>query len=278
VRSLNALKGNGVSRQPPVIRRLCFVVDLVGSSRRTHPEQYRDQARLRAAVDRALTAAGCERAACFQQDRGDGELLLLPPGLDESRAVPGLVLGLLDAVSADNAAVGAPIRVRGALAEGAVQASPTGYVGRAVVEACRLVDSPELKSELARAATGEVAFAVSGGLYDDVVRHNHGDLSAGGFRRTRIAALAASPDPYGWFWIAGDLALDPVPAPAPIPASIPQHRDDASIPQHRDDASIPQHRDDASIPQHRDDVEAVVSDDIDFDDEHESEDGLRFAG
>ncbi len=196
-------------RLPPAIRRLCLVVDIESYSALDHQAQLRAQAGLAwvltAAVRRAGVQPGFPPRAVIRQNRGDGQLVLLPPGIDEARAIAGLVYGLADGMLAINAQ--APrLRLRAALAQGVVQAAATGYVGKAIVDACRLVDSAALREALAAAPERDLAVAFTDDLYHDVVVHGFGGLVGSDFRQVHVvderkgfavAAWVSRPDPAG---------------------------------------------------------------------------------
>src|SRR5262245_24233209 len=127
-------------RVPPAIRRLCLVVDIESYSSLDHQAQHRAQARLAKVLTTAVRRAGVRYAllgrGAIRQNRGDGQLVLLPAGIDEARAISGLVRGLADAMLGINAEQ-PRLRLRVALAQGVVQAAATGYVGKSIVDACR---------------------------------------------------------------------------------------------------------------------------------------------
>ncbi len=70
-------------------RRLCLVVDVERYSGRSYDAQAKVQDGVALALDQACANAGLRWRDCERQDRGDGQLLLLPPEIDEDRAVPG---------------------------------------------------------------------------------------------------------------------------------------------------------------------------------------------
>ncbi|GAA1821143.1 hypothetical protein GCM10009682_46580 [Luedemannella flava] len=191
---------------PPAIRRLCLVVDIEAYSALDHQAQHQAQARLARALTAAVRAAGVPhsplRRGVIRQNRGDGQLVLLPAGIDEARAISGLVRGLAEAMMGVNAE--APrLRLRAALAQGVVQVAATGYVGKSIVDACRLVDSAALREALAAAPERDVAVAFTDDLFRDVVIHGFGGLVGSDFRQVdvveerkgfAIAAWVSRPD------------------------------------------------------------------------------------
>ncbi|SCF17686.1 hypothetical protein GA0070216_10620 [Micromonospora matsumotoense] len=80
-----------------------------------------------------------------------------------------------------------------------------GFPGEAVVTACRLVDSPQLKAALRRFPDAQVALIVSDRLYQDVSRH-YGDPRPAHFLRVTAGLPEKS-------------AEQPLPATAPVQPS-----------------------------------------------------------
>lgn len=174
----------------PAVRRLCAVVDVEGYSRHLNPVQIGIQQRLDAVLRSGLHAAGVLRRRTEHQDRGDGRLLVLPAGVDEARVVPGLLRGVLNALAADRARAAdraePALRLRLALNQGVVHLAATGYVGRAIVDVCRLVDSAEVRAELSAVPDADLALIAADDLYRDVLAHGYGGFPHDGFRLVRI--------------------------------------------------------------------------------------------
>ncbi|MFC9130443.1 hypothetical protein ACFT4A_26820 [Streptomyces sp. NPDC057099] len=160
------------------------MVDTADSGARTVPRQAAAQERLLLALEEACAAAGIDRGTCDRQDRGDGELLILPPGVVETTVVPELLRVLTVSLRRDNLGRTEPerLRVRTAAAVGIVHRSALGFAGDGVVEACRLVDAGALKEAFRAAPWAEVSFAVGEELYRDLVRHGYDGLPPDSFR------------------------------------------------------------------------------------------------
>jgi hypothetical protein len=205
------------------IRRLCLVVDVEGYSVHPNPVQHTLQSRLSDVLRAVLSSAGVPARRTDRQDRGDGQLLVLPAGVDEARVVPGLVRGLVERLDEDGTAAarqGAPpLRLRGALTQGVVQMAATGYVGRAVVAASRLVDAAEVRDELRRTPQAVLCLAVADDLYQDVVVHGYGGLTAAGFRAVRVQVPAKRFDALAWVRALAAGSLPPDPAAAVVAAA-----------------------------------------------------------
>ncbi|MEU6092572.1 hypothetical protein ABZ865_38515 [Streptomyces sp. NPDC047085] len=211
---------------PPGIRRLIVAVDLVGSSRHDHLRQLNTQRRLVELMQRVCAEAGVDRDACLRQPQGDGELLLLPPGLDEGRVVPGLVRELSIALREVNRDLGdeARLRLRSALHQGIVHEAANGFVSRAVVRACRLLDSPVLRQAMSCLPACELALAVSEQLYEDVLEHGYRGLDPDRFQRYRVDMPEKGFSADTWVYLSfdlGRLAAGTAPPTPPLPALAP---------------------------------------------------------
>ncbi|MFC9331369.1 hypothetical protein [Kitasatospora sp. NPDC057015] len=202
-----------VGRAPAAVRRLVVAVDLAGSTRQDHLRQIATQRRLSDVLEAACAEAGIDRPACLRQPQGDGELLLLPPGIDEGRVVPDFVRELGIALREVNRDLSdaARLRLRAALHQGVVHESAGGFVGRAVVRAFRLLDSAELRAVLRDQPRCELALIVSGQLFEDVLEHGYRGLDPQGFRQVRVEAPEKGFSGEGWVHVV----LGPPPAAPP---------------------------------------------------------------
>jgi len=121
-------------------------------------------------LDRAFTDAEIEFDQCTVEDRGDGALILVPPRFSRVRLVNSLPDRLTDALRRYNST--APeesgLRLRVALHVGEVRQDDFGVVGLAVVDASRLVSSPQLKQEV-RSAGEPIGLIVSDLFYRSVI-------------------------------------------------------------------------------------------------------------
>jgi hypothetical protein len=148
-----------VGRVNPGTRRLCLAVDTPDDSRRSIPEQRRAQQGLRRVLDAAWAGLGADR-----QPNGDGEIALAPPGIDEATALGAVVVRLQEALEKVE-----QLRLRVAAHAGHVEQGANGFVGHAVVRACRLVGAQALRRALAGHPDDRLALLVSDSLYEDAV-------------------------------------------------------------------------------------------------------------
>jgi hypothetical protein len=196
--------------------RLCLVTDIAEYSRHTIPERADGERRLARVQQFALSRAGALRVKQLpRQDRGDGQLLLLPPTLDPTTAIPGLVAGLRHALYQANSDPGlfGRLRIRVSMAQGAVsRQGPLGSRGDALITACRLNDAEPLKEALRQKVAADLAFIVPDDIYRDVIRHDFGGLRSDQFTSVKIAVKEY--DGAAWMFVP-----DSGPAPDLVDAS-----------------------------------------------------------
>jgi len=199
-------------------RRLCLAVDVESYSKRLRDEQLDLQNRLLWAMVQGCRAARVNPARCDRQDSGDGQILILPPGVDERAVLPDVVLGLLTALHRVNNPVGrgGRIRLRVSIGQGAIQVGALGFVAPAVVTVCRLLDSDELRIALAARPVSDAAFIVTADLFNDMFAEGYGGLPAADFRAVHISRSAKGFSADAWIQ---------VPGPLPMVATVPDYPD-----------------------------------------------------
>ncbi|MFB6892781.1 hypothetical protein ACFCX4_26110 [Kitasatospora sp. NPDC056327] len=184
----------------PRMRRICLVVDIEAYSGRPYRVQEKTQDRLDRALDHACRRGGIDRARCEAQDRGDGQLLLLPAGSDEAKALPGLVLGLRDALHTINRAPGTAgrLRIRAALAQGGVQRGALGFVAHSIETACRLLDCQETRDALRNTPDTDLALVVADDLFNDAFKPGLEGLPTEDFTRITVTVPAKRFETRAW--------------------------------------------------------------------------------
>lgn len=172
----------------PGVRRVVVAVDVERYSRHLNTVQFGMQDRLRTVLRAALSRARVARRRVEFQESGDGQLLVLPPGVDEAQVVPGFLRGLLTALDTDRQICGETpnLRIRVALGQGVVHRGAMGYVGRVVVAVSRLVDADVVRAELRAVADADACLIVSDDLYRDVVMQGYGGFPGDGFRSVHL--------------------------------------------------------------------------------------------
>ena len=173
--------GNGV-------RRMCIAVDLEHYSRRPDTGQIEAQRAMSKLVREAGERGGLGRAQWLTQDRGDGELALLPPGIDEAHVITALWRELREGLHRYNryASTEARLRMRVAVHEGQTYIADSGYAGDAINMVCRLCDCPAARDALS-GTEGDLVLIVSDRIFFDVIRgFDAHDLPAAGFTEVKI--------------------------------------------------------------------------------------------
>jgi hypothetical protein len=168
-----------------VALRFLVAVDVEGFSRRPAAEQARVQHVLERTMTQAALAAGLDRKRWYRQPRGDGELAILPAGIDGLSLVadyPRRVAAVLGTVNRGQA--GTRLRVRMAIHHGAVTPGCFfGPVGSGPIVVSRLVDAPGLRRQLIQQGQLDIALIVSATVYQEVIQTRLGNLRPEAFRR-----------------------------------------------------------------------------------------------
>ncbi|WP_214106761.1 hypothetical protein [Acrocarpospora catenulata] len=170
------------------VRRLCVAVDVEAYSKRDTREHERLQDVLVKVIDQALAAALRPVRGCDTQEQGDGQLVILPAGIDEPSVIRWFLRELASGLAAENRPVQREyaVRIRIALDEDVVHPGRNGFAGHGVIRACRMRDSPVAKQALKEAA-GHHVVIVSDAMYEgSVKRAFDGDAA---WRFTKVSAV-----------------------------------------------------------------------------------------
>ncbi|HEX6469407.1 MAG TPA: cyclic nucleotide-binding domain-containing protein [Streptosporangiaceae bacterium] len=126
-------------------------------------------------LQEALQRAAVPPATCHWDDRGDGVLVIVPPGTPTGRVADALLIHLADGLFRhnDHAAGATGFQLRVALSVGPVISDRKGVSGEAIIHAARLLDAPVLKRRLAETGA-DLGFIVSDFVYNNVIRHRAG--------------------------------------------------------------------------------------------------------
>lgn len=170
------------------VRRMCVAFDLERYGTGTDAAQIEKQ-RVMAGLARETAGRGAlERAQWIRQEQGDGELALLPPGIDEARVISALWREFREGLYRYNrqADAASRLRVRVAVHEGMTYVAGSGFAGTAIDTVCRLRDCREAKDALSGTA-GDLMLIVSDRIFHDVIRgFDIFGLPASGFTETAI--------------------------------------------------------------------------------------------
>jgi hypothetical protein len=169
--------------------RFLVAVDVAGFSQRHAAEQARAQDDLEMAITQAAASAGLQRERWYRQPSGDGELAVLPQGVDGLSLVAVYPRELAASVANINRANRTPrLRLRLAIHHGAVVPGCFGPVGTALVAISRLVDAEVTRQQLRQRNGLDVALIVSATVYDEVIQSRLHNLDPEPFRRVLIRA------------------------------------------------------------------------------------------
>jgi hypothetical protein len=170
------------------VRRMSIAFDLERYSAGTDADQIEKQRAMMGMVREACERGALERAHWLKQEQGDGELAVLPPGIDEARVVTGLWREFREGQHRYNrhANAASRLRMRVAVHEGMTYVADNGFAGTAINTVCRLRDCREAKDAL-KDTDGDLVLIVSDRIYQDVIcGHDALDLPASAFTETVI--------------------------------------------------------------------------------------------
>jgi hypothetical protein len=151
----------------------------------------------------------------WQQNIGDGEVVVLPVGIDEPRTLTLLVNWLTHALSQANRGWAGPhVRLRVAVHEGITMLADGVFGGPAVTKACRLLGALPLSAALASRPMVDLAVLFSDRIYADL-----GDfgryLTWDAVTSVEICDPVARSQEVGWLLLSGrEAAEGPRDAPA----------------------------------------------------------------
>jgi hypothetical protein len=169
--------------------RFLVAVDVAGFSQCHAAEQARVQDDLESAMTQAAASAGLHRERWYRQPRGDGELAVLPEGVDGLALVTDYPRELASRIAdVNHANCGTRLRIRLAIHHGAVAPGRFGPVGTALVAISRLVDAELVRQQLRQRSDFDTVLVVSATVYDEVIQSRLHNLNPEGFRRVTIRA------------------------------------------------------------------------------------------
>jgi hypothetical protein len=221
------------------VRRMCIAVDLEHYSRRTDAGQVEAQRAMAVLVREASERGALERAQWLTQELGDGELALLPPGIDEAHVITSLWRELREGLHRYNrhANATARLRMRVAVHEGQTYIADSGFAGDAVNTVCRLCDCAQVKDALS-ATDGDLVLIVSDRIFHDVIQgHDAHELSASAFTEVAIAMPDKEFYAQAFIFSAG-AALRPAPGATPAGRASPAQPAASRPPADRGGATI----------------------------------------
>lgn len=183
--------GIAASRRPPWSGLNCSIVlaDIAGFG--CHQRNDKDRQALRTAMytmlRQAFESSGISWDACYREDRGDGALVIVPPGTPTSLLIDPMSAALATALANhnDRSMPAQRMQLRIALHVGPVVSDQEGVCGESVIVGARLLDAPVLKRQLA-GQPAELGLIVSAYVYHTVVKHAPGAIDPARFRRVHV--------------------------------------------------------------------------------------------
>jgi CRP-like cAMP-binding protein len=141
----------------------------------------------------AFTASGLDLGRLYQEDRGDGALVVVPPATPTDRVVDPMLAHLAAALRRHNrrAAEATRLQLRAALHVGPVQRGPKGVSGISIITTRRMVDAPAVKRRVAETGA-DLAFVTSDFVFDSVIKPAPGLVDPGRYARVRVRLKEAS--------------------------------------------------------------------------------------
>ncbi len=167
-------------------------VDIEGFSALHALDQVQTQTDLGQVLDIAATRAHLNRALWHVQQRGDGELAVLPPDIDGPCLIANYPQELAGALSELNAERRRRLRIRVAIHHGTLAEGRFGPVGQGPIVVSRLLESQELRSYLAQRVELDLVLIVSASLHHDVIETRFRRLDPANYVRTDMHAKGRS--------------------------------------------------------------------------------------
>ncbi|WP_433229009.1 cyclic nucleotide-binding domain-containing protein [Actinomadura formosensis] len=184
----------------------CTIVytDIAGFSSRIRSDTDRIEVRhaMYAALRESFEESRVSWDACHIEDRGDGALIVVPPGMPTSTVIDPMIASLGMRLRRHNHRSGEPVRIqlRVAIDVGPVMPDPPGVSGWTIITAARLLDAAPLKERLV--ATGaDLGVIASRFVYDSVIAHSPGYVNAAEYEP--ISCRVKQTDIEGWVYLHG---------------------------------------------------------------------------
>jgi CRP-like cAMP-binding protein len=131
--------------------------------------------------------------ACSCEDRGDGFLMVIPPGVPTARVVERLLADLPLRLRRHNHTYSAAmqIRLRVAVDVGPVVSDPVGMTGDTIINVARLVEAPILKQRMA-ARHSSLGVIASLFVYDTAIKPAFSEPDSGGYELVQVTVKESS--------------------------------------------------------------------------------------
>jgi hypothetical protein len=181
----------GRTHAPPVGGQVCalIAVDIAEFTRPDRDDDVRMFMReeLYRILERAFNGSGISWTACFHEDRGDGVLVVVPPGIAATGIIDPLPERLHSLIRRHNhvSSTAAQIQLRVAAHLGLVDHDGHGFVGTDADFLFRMLDARPLKHALAN-TKADLALIVSDYVYRTIVSRHPSLISPAAFRPVRF--------------------------------------------------------------------------------------------
>jgi hypothetical protein len=181
---------------PPGLYAALAAVDICSFGGRDDHVQLHQRRVLYAQLAEVFEMTGISWTECYREDRGDGALIIVPPGVPVHHLLDPLAHHLTAALRRYNrlASTDAQLRLRVAVHAGYVYRDDHGVAGRAVVHLFRLLDSAVFKCALADSGA-DLGVIVSDRLYGDA----DGLVEDAAYRQLNVICKETSAK--AWVWI-----------------------------------------------------------------------------
>ena len=176
---------------PPADGQLCtlFAVDIAGFTSPGRDDEIRLylHEELYQVLERAFDGSGLPWARCFHEDRGDGALIVVPPGLACKGIIDPLPERLRSLIRRHNhvSCKAAGIQLRAAAHIGPVEHDDHGFVGSDINLLFRMLEARPLRRALAGSGA-ELALIVSDEVYRSLVCRYPSLVSPEAFQRVKF--------------------------------------------------------------------------------------------
>jgi hypothetical protein len=204
-------------------------VDIVGSGARDRTDVDRRMIRtlMYGFIQDALAISRVPWREIYFEDRGDGVLIVVPPGFTTESVMDPMLVELAARLRRHNRqAGGGPIRMklRLALNVGPVVRDRYGVSGESIFHAARLLDVPVLKEQLL-STSADLGVIVSTFVHDTVVKHGPGFVDPATYQQVNCRVKESEIE--AWMHVPG-VAPMPTPGPGlgPWPGPAETRRDD----------------------------------------------------
>jgi hypothetical protein len=207
-------QGYGVPAPPvlPPDGQICamLAVDIAGFTRPDRDDDIRGylHEELYGVLRKALDDSGIPWAECHREDRGDGALIVMPPGISPKGIIDPFPERLRALVRRHNhvSRSAAGLQLRAAAHIGMVVHDGNGFVGSDVNLLFRMLDARALRRALA-ASGAELAMIVSGYVYRNLVCRYPSLVSPDAFQEVRFQVKRTRAQ--AWTYLPAPVAASP---------------------------------------------------------------------